>query len=82
MAQSGYNATSTKVYVMKEIRCKNCHKLLAKAEVATMQIKCPKCACENFVNINRNGNGRLWCEGCDYKEIVSIETPELEEVIA
>ncbi|MBL3580843.1 Com family DNA-binding transcriptional regulator [Oleidesulfovibrio alaskensis] len=34
----------------KEIRCGHCNKLLAKGEVAELEIKCPRCGTFNHVS--------------------------------
>ena len=38
---------------MKEIRCKHCGKLLAKANVADIEIVCPKCKAKNRYKITK-----------------------------
>ncbi len=37
---------------MKEIRCKNCGKLLGKAKVAEIEILCPRCKNKYMYKVN------------------------------
>jgi phage FluMu protein Com len=44
---------------MKEIRCKHCGKLLAKANVADIETVCPKCKLKNKYKVNQNEGGNI-----------------------
>ena len=36
---------------LKEIRCRRCNKLLAKADAGELEIKCPRCGAYNILKV-------------------------------
>ena len=62
---------------MREIRCGNCNRLLAKGEVVNLAIKCPRCGAITIVRAaspNVEGHGASQREHLHGQSIPSAET--------